>query len=166
MYHKLQDFLNDWEYESKATLKIFNAMNNESLEQKVYDDGRTLGYLAWHITISVGEMMNRTGLSVKMPDENSNYPPDAAKIVSTYEDVCNSLVGEINTKWKDDTLQVEDEMYGEKWKRGSTLGILITHQVHHRAQMTVLLRQAGLKVPGIYGPSKEEWSQIGMEAPK
>jgi hypothetical protein len=26
--------------------------------------------------------------------------------------------------------------------------------------------QAGLTVPGLYGPSKEELSMIGMEAPK
>ena len=57
-------------------------------------------------------------------------------------------------------------MYGQKWKRGVTLGILITHQIHHRAQMTVLMRQAGLKVPGIYGPAYEEWAAMGMEAPK
>jgi uncharacterized damage-inducible protein DinB len=43
---------------------------------------------------------------------------------------------------------------------------LIQHQAHHRGQMTVLMRQAGLPVPGIYGPSKEEWANFGMEAPK
>lgn len=32
--------------------------------------------------------------------------------------------------------------------------------------MTVLMRQAGLTVPGIYGPAKEEWATFGMEAPK
>lgn len=32
--------------------------------------------------------------------------------------------------------------------------------------MTVLMRQAGLTVPGIYGLSKEEWANLGMEAPK
>jgi uncharacterized damage-inducible protein DinB len=37
------------------------------------------------------------------------------------------------------------------------------HQCHHRGQMTVLMRQAGQKVPGIYGPAKEEWSSMGME---
>ena len=26
----------------------------------------------------------------------------------------------------------------------------------------VLMRQAGLGVPGIYGPSKEEWATMGM----
>ena len=34
---------------------------------------------------------------------------------------------------------------------------LINHQNHHRGQMTVLMRQAGLTVPGVYGPAKEEW---------
>ena len=42
---------------------------------------------------------------------------------------------------------------------------LINHQNHHRGQMTVLMRQAGLTVPGVYG-SKEEWAAAGMEAPK
>ena len=31
--------------------------------------------------------------------------------------------------------------------------------------MTILMRQAGLKVPGVMGPSREEWSQLGMKAP-
>jgi hypothetical protein len=32
--------------------------------------------------------------------------------------------------------------------------------------MTVLMRQAGLKVPGIYGPAKEEWSIYGAPVPE
>jgi uncharacterized damage-inducible protein DinB len=43
--------------------------------------------------------------------------------------------------------------------------MMIKHIVHHRGQMTVLMRQAGVQVPGIYGPAREEWSQMGMEAP-
>ena len=55
-------------------------------------------------------------------------------------------------------------MYGEKWTRAFTLGALIGHQCHHRGQVTVLMRQAGLKVPGIYGPAQEEWAVYGMPA--
>jgi uncharacterized damage-inducible protein DinB len=61
-------------------------------------------------------------------------------------------------------LPVEIPMYGEKWTRGFTLYVLIAHQSHHRGQMTVLMRQAGLKVPGVCGPSKEEWAAYGMAA--
>jgi len=53
-------------------------------------------------------------------------------------------------------------MYGEMWNRGTTLGVIITHQIHHRAQLTVVMRLLGLKVPGIYGPAKEEWKNFGM----
>jgi uncharacterized damage-inducible protein DinB len=68
--------------------------------------------------------------------------------------------------WNDESLQQTDDMYGEKWKRGVTLTVLISHQAHHRGQMTVLMRQAGLKVPGVYGPAREEWAGMGMKAPE
>jgi len=55
---------------------------------------------------------------------------------------------------------------GQTWKQGDVLSSLILHQAHHRGQMTVLMRQAGLAVPGIYGPAKEEWAAMGMAAPK
>lgn len=71
----------------------------------------------------------------------------------------------IKEKWTDESLKELDDMYGEKWPRGLTLSILNKHQIHHRGQMTVLMRQAGLKVPGVYGPSRDEWSAMGMEAP-
>jgi uncharacterized damage-inducible protein DinB len=55
-------------------------------------------------------------------------------------------------------------MYGMTWTKGTVLVSLITHQAHHRGQMTVLMRQAGLKVPGVYGPAREEWAAMGMPA--
>jgi uncharacterized damage-inducible protein DinB len=32
--------------------------------------------------------------------------------------------------------------------------------------MTVLMRQAGLKPPGIYGPAREDWATMNMEPPR
>jgi len=55
-------------------------------------------------------------------------------------------------------------MYGEKWKRGNTLQVLVRHQSHHRAEMFPLMRMCGLKPVGVYGPTKEEWKEFGMEA--
>ena len=72
----------------------------------------------------------------------------------------------MRAKWSDASLAVEDEMYGQKWARALTLAILVAHQTHHRGQMTVLMRQAGLKVPGFYGPAKEEWAAMGMKPPE
>ena len=162
MYYKIDDFLSDWDFESQSTLKLLSALTNASLNVKVTPEGRSLGYLAWHIVISLGEMMNRTGLQVDSPPIESDAPASAGEIRTAYEKSSLRLISEIRTKWNDDTLQMESDMYGEKWKNGVTLGALITHQIHHRGQMTVLMRQAGLKVPGIYGPAREEWASMGM----
>jgi uncharacterized damage-inducible protein DinB len=53
-------------------------------------------------------------------------------------------------------------MYGERWPRGATLLALVVHQTHHRGAMTVLMRQAGLAVPSIYGPNREQSEAIGL----
>jgi uncharacterized damage-inducible protein DinB len=55
-------------------------------------------------------------------------------------------------------------MYGERWRKGTVLSALIKHQAHHRGQLTILMRNEGLTVPGIYGPSKEEWAFRNMTA--
>lgn len=39
------------------------------------------------------------------------------------------------------------------------------YQIHHRGQMTVLMRQTGLKVSDVNGPSREEVADIGMKTP-
>ena len=67
-------------------------------------------------------------------------------------------------RWTDATLEETREMYGENWTIGFTVAALIAHQAHHRGQMTVLMRQAGLAVPGVYGPAREEWAAMGMPA--
>jgi uncharacterized damage-inducible protein DinB len=161
MYRKIQDFRGAWAYETDATLKMFETLTDESLEQVVYPGGRTLGRIAWHIVQTLPEMGNRTGLNVDGPGGNDPIPASAGEIAVRFREAAESLGRQIGERWTDADLEVEDDMYGEMWKRGQTLGALVNHQTHHRGQMTVLMRQAGLKVPGVYGPSKEEWADYG-----
>ena len=164
MYRKLEDFISDWTYESEATLKTFNNLTDESLTKKVNENVRTAGKLAWHITTSMGEMGHRTGLTFQSVNENSPVPTTAKEIIEAYKKDSENMLSEIKEKWNDKDLLTEDDMYGEKWKRGTTLGVIISHQIHHRAQLTVVMRLNDLKVPGVYGPAKEEWTEYGMPA--
>jgi len=163
MYYKLIDFERDWNFESESTLKILSILTDESLNQAVIPGGRNIGRLAWHITITIGEMLKKTGINLNCPDKDIPVPDNSEKIKCAYENASKSLMEEINRNWNDDYLLKEIEMHGEMWQNGKTLKALINHQIHHRAQITVLMRQAGLKVPGIYGPSKEEWEAFGMK---
>ncbi|MDY0084194.1 MAG: DinB family protein [Ignavibacteriaceae bacterium] len=164
MYYKIQDFLNDWKTESDLTLKIFGNLTDESLTKKINENVRTAGRLAWHITTSVGEMAQAAGLTFKTVEGNSPVPPTAKEIFNAYKEAADNLAEAIKSNWNDDSLSVEDNMYGEMWKRGTTLQVIIGHQIHHRAQLTTVMRLNGLKVPGVYGPAKEEWAGYGMPA--
>ncbi|NWF88713.1 MAG: DinB family protein [Ignavibacteriaceae bacterium] len=164
MYYKLSDFISDWTYESESTIKVFSNLTDESLSKKVHEKVRTAGKLAWHITTSISEMMNRTGLKIESVKEDSPIPAKVSELVDAYKSVSQALITQVKANWDDAVLMKEDDMYGEMWAKGKTLGILITHQTHHRAQLTVVMRLLELKVPGIYGPSSEEWAAYGMPA--
>jgi uncharacterized damage-inducible protein DinB len=163
MFRTIDDFVVDWESESGATMKILHALTDNSLKQKVTPEGRSLGFLAWHLVLTLGEMGSKMGLQVTAPAEDSGPPKVASEIALTYDISSKSVLEAVRRSWTDASLNDEIPMYGEMWKRGGTLSSLVLHQTHHRAQMTVLMRQAGLKVPGIYGPSREEWTQMGMQ---
>jgi uncharacterized damage-inducible protein DinB len=165
MFRRITDFLADWAEESASTLKVLRALTDASLEQAIVPGGRSAGRLAWHVAGTLPEMMGHAGLAgVDGPGEDAPVPGSAAEIAAVYERSARSLADAVAAQWTDEDLPVEVPMYGDSWARGATLSILIKHQAHHRAQITVLMRQAGVPVPGCYGPSAEEWAAMGMPA--
>jgi uncharacterized damage-inducible protein DinB len=166
MYNKINDFLADWKFESETTVKILSALTDKSLTQKVYDEGRTLGYLSWHLAVTISEMFEQAKINLGIKLDELNEPDSSKEILDSYKKVNDVLVKYLSENWKDENLPEELPMYGQTWKKGAVLDSLIKHQTHHRGQITVLMRQAGLAVPGIYGPSKEEWKNMGMKEAK
>jgi uncharacterized damage-inducible protein DinB len=164
MYRVLNDFLDDWKYESESTLKTFNNISDEKKNQKITPDGRSLGYIAWHITQSLPEIMHRIGFKFDTYKEQVPEPEKFSEVISFYKLYSDQIFNQVKENWTDEILNDETNMYGETWKMGKVLSMLVIHQAHHRAQMTVLMRQAGLPVPGVYGPSREEWAAMGMES--
>lgn len=166
MFSSIAAFLQVWAKEAEFTQRILDVLTDESLAQPVTVHDRTLGRIAWHLAATIPEMMSKTGLTFPGFDEDAPVPSHAEEIANDYREANGIMVKQIQESWNDQTLFEERNMYGENWKVGDTLQVLINHQIHHRGQLTVLMRQAGLKVPGIYGPSKEDWSAFGMEPPK
>lgn len=161
MLRKVDDFLKTWAYEAESTLKILRALTETSLSQSVAPGGRTLGTLAWHCVLTLPEMMKHAGIPLTGPAHDAPRPP-LAELVREYETCARGLAEELPKQWTDAMLSEMIPMYGEQWSRGGVLSALILHQVHHRAQMTVLMRQAGLVVPGLYGPAREEWAAMNL----
>ncbi len=166
MFTSLSAFLQTWNKESELTERILYSLTDDSLTQSVTPQDRTVGRLAWHIVTTIPEMMSKTGLVLETIGEDAPVPNTAKELADCYRETSKAMVTAIQNQWNDQTLLEERDMYGESWTIGVTLNVLIYHQIHHRGQMTILMRQAGLRVPGIYGPSREEWSEYGVEPPR
>ena len=162
MFRSVKDFEKEFQVESEGSLKILRALTATALDQRVAPEYRSLGRLAWHLVQSQVDMATKSGLSVQGPDWDTPIPANVENIAAAYERVSRDVLNEVRTKWTDASLLEEHDLYGENWANGFTLEILIRHEAHHRGQMTVLMRQAGLVVPGMYGPAKEEWDAYGM----
>lgn len=168
MFTTLDAFLQSWQFESAHTQRLMDALTDASLAQPVAPgtDRRTLGRVAWHLVQTLPEMANRTGLAVGGVDLEAPVPAHAAAIAAAYAATSRSLAEQLRASWRDESLATEHEMYGERWTGAKVLAALLLHEVHHRGQMTVLMRQAGLAFPGIYGPAEEEWAGMGMQPPR
>jgi uncharacterized damage-inducible protein DinB len=154
-----------YEQERANTLKVLEGLTDQSLSKPQVKNIRTLGRAAWHIVTTYPEMCALIGIPIEKPSEKDPIPGKASDIVSAYRGATDAMLRTLKN-WSDDDLQKEDDLYGEIWPRGKSLWVFLVHEIHHRAQMTVLMRLAGLPVPGLYGPALEEWDKYGKEPPK
>lgn len=164
MYTSISHFINEWNQEAASTQKVLDTLTDESLQQRVSQEDRTLGEIAWHIVASTPGMLMEFGVTVKSMLNEADLPNSAREITETFRSVSAETSAAISEQWTDQSLSEMKNVFGMDLPRAVMLNMLNKHIIHHRGQMTVLMRQAGLKVPGVYGPSREEWSQMGMDA--
>ncbi|MCZ8520363.1 MULTISPECIES: DinB family protein [Paenibacillus] len=160
MFQSIEAFKQTWTFENGSTQKLLDVLTNDSLKQQVTENHRTLGELAWHIVTTHHEMLSRTGLKFDAPAMDSPVPASAAEIAAAYRQSSQALLEALSAQWTDASLQESCDMYGEQWTNSQTLYAVTAHEIHHRGQMTILMRQAGLRVSGVYGPSLEEWESF------
>lgn len=163
MYRRIEDFIVDWKAEEQFTLKVFDAVTEEVKAHRSNDDIRSLERLAWHITQTLTEMPSKSGIIDADVLENVPIPSHFSEIIETYKLHSSQLQSLLQERWTDEGLTETISVYGQQWERRKILSVLIKHQIHHRAQMTTLMRIQNIPTPSTYGPSKEEWSKFGME---
>jgi len=153
MYRTVRDFLNDWSHSVQGTLRVLQSLTDEKLGQAVVEGHNTLGWLGWHLANAPAFFMGQIGLSIEPAGQQQ--PDKASEIVQAYTRVAEDVKREVEKHLTDEKMVESVETFAGKLPRGAMLRSLIDHQTHHRGQMTVLLRQAGLPVPGVMGPTKE-----------
>jgi uncharacterized damage-inducible protein DinB len=162
MFLNIDDFAHEWDQEYLLTLTVLKALTDESLGQAITNERRNLGELGLHLVKSIN-FMTHLGLTFEEVTDNELVPLSSAVIVESYRRVGQSFLNAIKAQWNDEDLQTSQKVMSEEWKNGASLHFAIMHQAHHRGQMTVLIRQAGLRIPEIYGPTYETWLERGLD---
>lgn len=171
MYRSVDDFRAHFQEEVEDTLKVLRAVPDSAAAQAVTPAHRDLRRMAWHLVESLVSLPCQIGLTVDGPAVDDTLtclepvPGTMGEIIARYDRAAASLRTAL-APWVDADLLREETLYGHlRWTRGYALQALELHQAHHRGQMTVLLRQAGLPVPAFYGPVLEDWAGLGAPVP-
>ena len=138
------------EAERNATEATLSRLEDAALTVGVAPGVRTIGEVAWHFPRSLESIAGQLGLDLGLELPESP-PPSVAVIHEAYSRASRALVAAVGD-WTDDVLSESVDVYGEMWTRGHTLRILLDHEIHHRGQLTILMRRAGLEPAPVYGP--------------
>ena len=79
----------------------------------MYEEGRTLGTLAWHIVVTIDEMIGKTGLQFTATPHDAPKPKTAKEMAVAYRESSDAMVQAIKEQWSDETLLEEKDMYGK-----------------------------------------------------
>jgi len=159
--------LPEFEHEMANTRKTLERVPDDNFGWKPHDKSMTLGGLATHLA----NIPSWTKNTFEM-DELDVAPPGAPPYRLEEAKSTADLLEAFDRNVADARAALEtatDEKWQGKWSllmTGKTIfslprpavfrGFIMSHSIHHRAQLGVYLRLLDVPVPSIYGPSADE----------
>lgn len=157
-----QFLIQEFDREMTNTRKTLERVPADKWDWKPHQKSGTLGWLAGHIATLPGfgtVIVRRPSLDIA----GANFPrvDSHAKLIDTFDrasqDTRQALTeltdDQLDHKW---TLTNNGQVIFTMPRYQALRAMCFNHIVHHRAQLTVYLRQLDVPVPGLYGPSADE----------
>jgi uncharacterized damage-inducible protein DinB len=158
----IDGMLMELEQEAKTTRRVLERVPGNQLGWKPHKKARTLGELALHVASTPGAVATLASQSeIQAPDFRDQVPTSAAELIPALDEsvaTAKRLLG-----------GMDDAMLNGTWRmkrngqdvmaipRVALLrSIMLNHWYHHRGQLSVYLRELGVPIPSIYGPSADE----------
>ena len=157
---EIDTFLETWERESQGTIHVLESIPEERYAFRPDPEGRSIGEMAWHLCeieggLSQGIVARRFDPAEELPE--LKRPAEAKLLAPGYRRVHEDAVGRLRG------LKLEELDEPVNLPGGATMTIrellwhaMLHHIIHHRAQLVLLVRQAGGMPPGLFGPNREE----------
>lgn len=159
-------FLAEFDHEMAATRKVLERVPDEKFSFQPHPKSFTIGALMTHIVQIPGwgsTAMSMDEFDLEPGGKKYEPPPNFTKATEVLT-AFDKAVGECRS-----AMEKDDRYYLSEWKMAKNgkvvlampriavmRSFVLNHLYHHRGQMTVYLRLAGLSVPEVYGPTADE----------
>ena len=154
--------LQELEQEAQTTRRVLERVPGEHLAWKPHAKSMSLGQLALHVATVPGSVAEIAVQSlVPAPEFKQPSATSAGELLPALDESvakAKRLLGGMDDSalaatWR--LMQGDREVMAIP--RAALLrSIMLNHWYHHRGQLSVYLRQLGVPVPSIYGPSADE----------
>jgi uncharacterized damage-inducible protein DinB len=160
----IDPLLQELEQEAEATRRVLERVPHDRLAWRPHKKSRTLGQLALHVATVPGAVAEFAALPspVQAPEFREDpIPESAAQLIPTLQQsvaTARRVLGNMDdatltATWR--AMRGEREVMAVP-RLGFLRSVMLNHWYHHRGQLTVYLRELGVPVPAIYGPSADE----------
>jgi uncharacterized damage-inducible protein DinB len=158
----IDGMLQELEQEAHTTRRVLERVPDAQLTWRPHRKARTLGELALHVASVPGAVAALASQSrIEAPDFSDPSPKSASELIPALDDSiakAKGLLGgmddaTLNGMWR--MMRGEREIFAIP-RVALLRSIMLNHWYHHRGQLSVYLRELGVAVPSIYGPSADE----------
>ena len=154
--------LQELEQEAQTTRRVLERVPGDRLTWKPHDRSMSLGQLALHIATVPGAIAEISQISpFPVPKFEQPAAQSAAELLPALEQSLEKARTILRKLDDADLGKIWRVMDGDREVMAIPVGavlrsIMLNHWYHHRGQLSVYLRQVGVPVPSIYGPSADE----------
>jgi uncharacterized damage-inducible protein DinB len=160
----IEGMLKELEEEAQTTRRVLERVPDDRLGWRPHQKARTLGQLALHVAMVPGGVAQL--VSSPPPAPAPQFGPDpspatSAELIPTLDQSiarAKQLLGgmddaALTSTWR---LTNGDRELFATTRAAMLRSIMLNHWYHHRGQLTVYLRELGVPIPSVYGPSADE----------
>ena len=170
-----QSMLPEFDEEMKNTRKVLERVPTEKWSWKPHEKSGTMGWMASHVATMpewITMTINTEQLDYAPVDGPSYTPPkieNREELLAAFDkgaaDARAALANVSDADlMKDWTLLAGGQKIFAMPRVACLRGMCLNHIYHHRGQLTMYFRMAGIPVPGLYGPSADEGQDAAAAA--
>jgi uncharacterized damage-inducible protein DinB len=155
----VETFLTVWDREAQKIIEMLKILPAGQYDFRPDASGRSLGELAWHLAeldayVSFGVASGAFTADAKPP--NIKRPTTIEALAPGYERIHKEARDRLGTLKAED-LDKEMQFFGSTQTVSALLwDVMLLHSIHHRGQLSLLIRLAGGVIPPLFGPTREQ----------